>query len=232
MVHCTLCIVTMVSQFYTSAIKRIFKNAILIGMFLSLMITSADRYYCIMYPFEYGVTSKYVVLILLCSWIPSIISVSLSVILGLTNYHCVIICTVLIAVSTLVLLGTNLKLYMVAQRHALVIKKYHVGKYFKSAVELKATFVCFAIVFSFILLWFPYGVHNALTLVNIYNPSTEKGFTLSVIKLSLLNSLVDPLLFVIFNRDIKEELGKILRRNSKRLEEFRLKFNSSYTSSV
>lgn len=209
LVHCFLCIITLVSGFFTSSTKRIFKNGILIQMFLSLMIISIDRFMNIKYPFKYQrLRTKHVSLIIVGSWIPSVTSIVLCVILGITAHHCVVICTILIVLASICLTVTNLNIFRLARHHSEAIAQQrttHASKPKSSETtnQLKVSLICFASVLSFILLWFPYFVHNILALANVYKIVDDKLFTLAVVKFALLNSLMDPLLFIALNKDAR-----------------------------
>ena len=61
------------------------------------------------------------------------------------------------------------------------------------------------------LLWLPYLIHN-LMFINNYQRE-DVIYTQAVEMVALFNSIVDPILFVAFRKDLKEELGRILNTN-------------------
>lgn len=216
LVHCLLSIVTIVSCFRSSATKRIFKNGILFQMFTCLMINSVDRYVNIKYPFKYQLfQTRHVTFIIISSWIPAIISIILSASFRMSPYTCTVVCTTMMVFATCLLLTTNIGIYRIARYHVEGIKQQSVttdsdaSKRIQLRMHLKASFVCFALVISFIILWFPYFVHNVMILSGDFGPIYGNMFSLVVIKLSFLNSLVDPFLFVMFSKDLKRVLARM-----------------------
>lgn len=229
-VHCFLSILTMIAGFYTSSTKRIFKNGILIQMFLCLMINSIDRYINIKYPFKYqSIPTKHVIMVSIISWLVPLTSIVCSACIRMTAYHCTVVCTIMIVVATTFLVITNINIYKIARRHSVaIIKQETVNAKKKPSNSLKhhkASLVCFSIVTSFIVLWFPYFVHNVMIMMNAYVPSDSNSFTLAVVKIAFLNSLFDPILFVVFNKGIK----KVIRTKFSRLSRFK-QFESTFTT--
>ena len=192
----------------------IINNGFLMEMFFSLIITTCDRYIYIRYPFKYErLTTKTVVFIILCSWVISAIVVALSVIFEASQYRCTMVSTSLILISSITLASSNINIYVIARRHANAIRRN--SRTFANAKEetlpriTKSTYACFAIIISFVVLWCPYFVHNMMAILTIYTPSRDKVFTRAVVHIAWFNSLVDPALYICFNKNTK----KVLRRS-------------------
>ena len=79
---------------------------------------------------------------------------------------------------------------------------------------LKSTFVCLCIVLSFSVSWFPFFVFNVVQLSYLKEcPKRIGGEVIVGIEMvAILNSIMDPVLFVIFRKDVKKEIRGIIRR--------------------
>ena len=78
---------------------------------------------------------------------------------------------------------------------------------------LKSRYVCLAIVVSFVLLWAPYLVHNILLLKNgrmKLSTILQGQFEHVAVVIALVNPMVDPLFFIIFRKDVKRELKRLI----------------------
>ena len=228
-VHIILSITGIIHIFYSSnRVEVILNNGFLIEMFFSLMLTTVDRYVAISYPYTYEkLTTKEVLVAITCSWIIPIVFLVLAFTLKATQQHLTIITTVAIAVAAVTLTISNARIYIIAKRHAIAITGT------KGKKVLKSTYVCFAIVFSFVFLWLPYLVHNVMVLANRHEPCGKEGvstFTRGVFQTALVNSLLDPILFVAFRRDMKKALKGTLRIKTKGKTRVELTINTRTVS--
>ena len=198
-----------------SPAQLIFNCGFIIGMFIGLMVITVDRAVAIKYPFVHAdIETKYIVITLLFSWLPTFMFLCLSFLFGVTQYMLTMVSTVLIIISTIVLILCNGFIYSVAKKHDQFLKDNTAQQALanKSRKMLKASYVCFAVVISFVILWFPYLVHNLLVITGLYYQSAEKLFTKVVGHVVLLNSIGDAILFVWLSRDTKKELISLYRK--------------------
>lgn len=73
--------------------------------------------------------------------------------------------------------------------------------------------LCFTIVISFMACWTPHALHDILKITNtapsiIYSDSVLARGTLFV---AFFNGIVDPIIYVLMNRELKEHLEKFYR---------------------
>lgn len=216
--HIFISILGTLTIFYPTRLKVIISNGLLIELYLSMIITSTDRFISIKYPFKYQkVRTKTITIAIGIAWIPSVLFVSIAVALNVNQYFCTVLSTILISSATILLSIFNLNIYIIAKRHKdsiMRLIKVIEGNDKQMAKISKSTYVCFAIVFSFIILWMPYLIHNILVLLKSYRPDSENTFTKTVEHVALYNSLIDPLLFVCFSKDVKRELKKVCKMTS------------------
>lgn len=111
--------------------------------------------------------------------------------------------TIVICASITVLVATNLKVHHIAKQAAQTLTKK------KHSKVLKSTYVCFVLVGSFVVLWFPFLVHNVLTLCGVYVADSNKTTTRVVVQIAFLNSVLDPVLYVFFRKDVKREIANV-----------------------
>ena len=187
----------------------------MIVMFVILMVLTMERIAVIKFPFKYAdVESKHMVIINLFSWLPTIMFVCSSIICEIQEDVLTITTAVLIAVAITLLSLSNAIIYSVAKKHDQFLKTnaaHRQGNGNHSTKVLKASYVCFAIVLSFVICWLPYLTHNLLAIVGVYKPSGDKTFTKVVEHIAFLNSLVDAVLFIWLSREPKKELARAFR---------------------
>ena len=188
----------------------------LMEMFFSLILSTCDRFFAIKFPFKHSsVKRKHVVFLLSLTWILSIVFTISSLTIGVTQYHLAIVSTVLITLATIILSSSNLMVYFIAKRHQVFLKaNARRNRNDDSTYDgkvMKASYACFAIVFSFVISWTPFVVHSIMALTHVYHPGSEKVFTLFVEQFALLNSLFDPVLMIVFSNDCQEVLMKLCR---------------------
>jgi hypothetical protein len=185
----------------------VLNNGFLMEMFFSLIITTCDRYIAIEYPYMYEtLTTKTTVYIIMSSWVIPICFVGFALHFDITQHHCTVVSTIVIAIATIILTLSNMNVYSIAKRSAKRFGKTLKNK--KNTKLLKSTYVCFILVSSFIILWFPYFIHNLLAMIDETKANNNNIFTRIVVQVALLNSILHPVLFVLFRRDIKKELRK------------------------
>ena len=218
LIHMMLGIACIITNLYSLFGDHIINNALLLSMFCSLMVTTVDRFVAIKFPFRHkSLTSGGVILILSCSWVPTIIFVTIATTIGITTDRMKLIHVIMIAVAATVLAASNIMVYIVAKNHDIFIKENSIcrrRKYGPHNRFLKASYVCFAIVFTFIMFWSPYCIHDLLELTETYIPSKGSVFSIAAEQISLLNSLIDPILFSYLSKHVRQEL-KILFRAMK-----------------
>ena len=217
-VHILLCISGIVSKFHMSVGVVIFSNGCLIELFLSLILITSDRCVNIKFPFEYHkINTKKVILMITSSWVITAIFVILYIEVVTNGYYRVVISTILLGFATFTLTLSNITIYIIARRHVNAIRRNTSLESMKNRKRvLKSTYVCFSIILSFVISWLPYFVHNVMTLVKAYIPGGYKLFTKVVVRVAMVNSLIDPFLYLCFNRDVKKELKKIMAKKDER----------------
>jgi len=187
-------------------------DALLLQMFLMLLCMTLERYLSVTWPMKFrNLATKYYVYTIALSWIFIIIllAIALSFTTRILQEHLVILSTALIAVSIITLLFTNINMFVIAQRHFKEIFKTSIAsKKSKFRGNMKSTYTCLVIVVSFIVLWLPQLVHNILALNDNYYVSREKKFTRIVWLVALSDSLVNPFIYAIFNRELRQTIRK------------------------
>ena len=204
---------------HTTTIFFLLNNVILMGMFLILMTTTIDRLIAIKYPFIYdSLTSKHCFIVIVSSWLLPLLFLCIGLISDYGKYNYILLSTILISIATVILTASSIIVYGVVKRHVNMIKLNTVidngSRKKEQSIKLaKSIFVCLLIVVTFVLCWFPYLVHDILTLANIYEPSNDKPFTMIVEVIALCNSGLDPVFYVLLNKNVKREIIKLKRKN-------------------
>lgn len=229
-VHVLLCVSGIIGKFDKAVEVVVFSNGCLIELFLVLILMTVDRYINIKYPFYYeNLPTRKIIFMIVTSWAITVLSVTMYLYFGADGYHRVVISTFLLGIATFTLALSNIRIYIIAQSHVKAIKKYSTDNNNAARrnriTTLKSTYVCFSIIFSFVITWLPLFIHNAMFLLKIYRPAPSKTFTQIVVRLAMVNSLLDPLLYFCFNKDLKHELKLIL---TKRNHQHRLRKKASY----
>ena len=212
-VHIMLSIGTIVEKFYYPECSAAMNGGFFVEMFFSLIICSLDRYIYITYPFKYDSLSlAKIAAIIVTSWIISAMFIVFSILFETTSYQITAVSTVLILSAAFVLVTSNIHIYKIVRRHAMAILGNQIPSsavdIAKESVKVKATYVCLILVTVFVVLWLPLMTHNVLTLLGVYEPTHEKLFTKIVFNVGCFNSIVDPLLYVVFRKDLRESLQK------------------------
>ena len=215
LIHMALSIICIISNYYFWLLNYIITNSLLLAMFCSLMLTTGDRFFAIKFPSRYNlVTSKSVILVLVSSWVPTLIFVTVVRSVGISSNGLKVIHIAIIGFSSVVLAASNVKVYIIARNHDRFVKensmcrKRIIGEKNKL---LKASYVCFAIVFNFIIFWMPYCIHDIMELTHMYESTNQNIFDIIVEQIALLNSLSDPILFIILSTHTRREIKKLFK---------------------
>lgn len=230
--HILLSVLVVTSELYPSTWDEfyhlvVFGNAALIEMFLSLIVYSADRLFAINFPLKHKlVTTIHILATLAFTWVFPVTFAVISTFLHLPQEPMTIIMEIMIGSAAAVLAFSNLLVYVTAAKHDRFVRDMNTIRTPYTGRMLRASYVCLAVVTSFLLCWLPYFIHNILALIKLYRPGSMKAFTIVAEQLALLNSLLDPVLFVLLAQDARlrifelchsrrkngeEEEGKILR---------------------
>ena len=180
----------------------------------------------IKYPFTFkDVETKYVIMACLLSWLPTVLFVSLALCFRMTSHDLMLINTIVIFIVMTVLVLTNIMIYRIVKKHDEFLQKnasqskhnFKKSKKSKNKKDttkkpnkhLKASYACFSIVASFVLLWLPYLICNLMTLMNlplgILFWKIENHFI-------LFNPMADIVLFVWLNGSVKREIVSIRKK--------------------
>lgn len=78
------------------------------------------------------------------------------------------------------------------------------------AKQVRAAHICAGVVISYCILWLPLMVHDFLKVLRMGSSFVYRGSIYSIIALflSLSNSLVDPVIYILLNRELKTEWKK------------------------
>ena len=216
--HVCMATVTIVAQYHLGNIVPFINNGFLFGLFLGMLLTTIDRHVQIRFPLLYqAFQTRHVVMAILSTWAAVLVFDCCVVALAeLQNQvFLILVSTVLLVITYMVLVSSNISVLMVARRHQRDICRLYRGdlntaRNLKNS--LKATKTCVTIVASYVLLWLPFLTHNIMSLCGFYRPDGEKLFSQLVEMLALSNAIVDQILFVAFHKEIKVMAKKYLRR--------------------
>ena len=209
-------------------VTLVLNKAILMAMFICLMMVTIDRLVILKYPFIYqNLKTTHYLTIIIISWVFPVLYFFVGLNINITQSQYLVVSIVLIATAAITLTISNIMVYSIVRRHLHMIRRNTVEVYDNTDKKkqtlkvVKSTYVCFAVVISFVLLWFPFLIHDILTLENIYTPNYGKTFTFVVEVFALCNSGLDPIIYAILNKKVKREvllvIGKygLLKRKEK-----------------
>lgn len=179
---------------------------------LSMSLLTYERFYVIYY--HISPPSKVVektVPIIYSSWALPIVFIALSLYFELPRLQYAILCTVLVVVIGVGLAIANIQIYRTAKNHIrFVAKNGHRRNSVKIGNRLKGSFVCFTIVATYVILWFPFFLRNLLLLTKIYNPAVHGPLLTQVaLYIGATNSLADPLTFVFLSVSVMSEIKRV-----------------------
>lgn len=198
-----------------SPVEIVLSNALLMATFVTLIVLTIERAILIKFPFRHkDIELKHSRLMITCCWIPTGLFLIFGLVFKINQSAMTLISTVLISLALLTLTISNIMIYRAAKKHDNFVKRHTLRR--KNDTEdkgklLKASYVCFAVVFSFLVLWSPFLVHNILAITNSYHPSMEQAFSEIVGHIGMLNSLVDGMLLIWLNRDINKEVMRFVK---------------------
>lgn len=197
-------------------------NGLLIQFFISMTLATIDRLIAIKYPYIYGrICQNQVIKTILLSWLPGLVFTIVAVIVLPSQESMSLLSACLIGVSMSILFTSNVCIYVIAQRHWTAIQVRCCTRTgvrgFEENKRLKSLYVSLSIVVSFFVFWMPYLVHSAVVLTSEQFYVVDEKFTASVEVVAFANSLADPLLFVIFRKDAKKELMRVIRKQLSRI---------------
>lgn len=190
-------------------------NGLLMELFISMFLSTMDRLITIKHPYRYErIKVSQIVVIILNSWLPGMAFIAGSIVTKTSQESMSAISIVLIGLAMIVLITSNLLIHIIAKRHWIVIRQQSLPKSIdrKTPIEkkrLKSTYVCLAIVISFLVFWLPYFIHGILLLTK---RDVGKRVTGCVEVLAVANSVFFPLLFVLFRKDVKKELSRLFKK--------------------
>lgn len=212
-VHIILCMSSMGFRKEMKDIHVAINNGLLMELFLSMFLTILDRLIAIKFPYLYQrLTTRRVLIIIGSSWIPGIVFTATVIMTKPGQIPVTTMSTILIFVAMLILVSSNIMIWFIVKRHKKTVQRECTPAHAKISAEkrkLKSTYVCMSIVTTFLLLWLPFLVHNVLLLTQ---GDVDKAFQRGTETVVLVNTVIDPWLFIIFRRDVKDEIRSLRNR--------------------
>ena len=194
-------------------------TSILAG-FLSLVLVTIDRYVAIKYPFQHQKLTRFVAITVtfLVVWLPTSITIIYLLTLNLDIKFSQILCVAIILIAAMVLISTNIYVYSIARTHIKRIKNINVetnqvrNQRRRKQRTMKPIYICATIVFTFLITWMPTLVVNFLVILNKLTLK-EKIMTFTyTIPMASIDCIINPIIYVVFNRQIRVEIVKIIRK--------------------
>ncbi|XP_066927083.1 G-protein coupled receptor 12-like [Clytia hemisphaerica] len=215
--HLLFGVLLIVGQLVNHRYLQLITFGIVLQMFFAMMLKTLDQFIIIKYPYRYQrIQTRDLMFMMLATWLlTTFIILIIMFVADISNRQLTVILTFTIIISVLTLSACNFSVYVIARRHYVTIR----GQYKKRStgrIPKKPLLTCIAIVATFCLLWLPYLLHNVLFLGNVYVVGRSKLFSELVLFVASLNSIIDPVIFIWFNRDLKSELWSFKERNSTR----------------
>ena len=158
LVHICFNVSVVVSNFLRCSSTEVVINcSFFVSMFFSLMLLSLQRMFSIKFPFAYrNVHTLQVMIVVVLSWLPGTVFLCVLLVQGATETILDITTTALIAVAIVVLTTSNVVVYVSAKNHDRFVKKHtmrqHMINNTGNGKIMKASYVCFALVGTFVVL--------------------------------------------------------------------------------
>lgn len=198
--------------------KNVFVNSILVEILLALLIISVDRFLNVKYAFTYQhVALKNVFVIVILAWLPGVILLSVSITYGISQYvGSIITCSLFIAPFAVLML-LNVTICKTRSKSTYSTRYSMINSCSSSdSVEFNSSYetlvsnslsCCHALVAIFGITWLPYLVQNLMLLIGSNLEEDNDGkLTLLLLTCAHSNSLLNPVLFFGFNKEVSKEL--------------------------
>lgn len=189
-------------------------NCLLMQLFLAMMLATIDRLVAIKLPYKYGnYRTKHVITGIMFSWLPGVAFITSAIVSSPGKKFMSVLNTILLGFAMIVLVSSNVSIYSIARKQWHDIKTRCTQasfKGFKENKQLKSIYVCLSIVTSFFVFWMPYFVHGVLVLVVGYQ-DVDIRLTICIELIAFANSATDPILFVMFRKDARKELKRLMK---------------------
>ena len=209
-------------------------------LFMSLLIVTVDRIVSIKYPFAYlKLTTAKVISIIVVIWLLSISYTTLSYVFKFSESTGEIITLTLMLASFITLSISNWTVYVIVRKQIRQIMSTIVeenlpgnntAKTSKRKLvldkQLRALHICVGMVISYVIFWSPLLIHDIAKFSGYKNDT----FSRTAILIVFCNSLADPIIYCIINRDLKLEILQIVHK--RRRQSFAIKTFVSYSSSL
>ena len=192
------------------------------GSILHLLVIATERYFAIIYPFQYVtyVTNRTIAVTIFFTWmIPHIVWMSLlfaNLYMGPFKWLIVVGSTSYLVIGIIIVL-MYIKILHVVHKHASQIRSLSQEsdekKNFKS--EMKATKTLAVIVFSYSIFWAPICIKEIIEVTNLVDINTVLSFwyitvSSTLVMWGVLNSGVNCLIYSWFNKDFRKAYRDIL----------------------
>lgn len=201
-------------------VYAIISQGLVIELFISMMALTIERLLAVKYPLaNTNMKGRYVFFALGGSWLLPVIFVTLALYYQMTRLQYIVLGTVLLPITGVTLGCANIAIYCLIKKHEAFVRNngHQRSDSTKRRSLLKPSFICFALVVSFILLWLPYLIRQLLLLLRVYDPMIHgNGFSDIAVFIGHSNSLIDPLTFIYLSSPLKRLVKLIFTKKSAR----------------
>ena len=189
------------------------KDGLIIVMVLAVLMNTRDCYQGIKNPIKHEtMTTKDVITIIAVSiWTPPLLFVCLAMFSEMSWYLWTSISGVVLIVGVFALSISNVCVYFIARNdtEGTKINRSPIASNIKKENKLKSAYLSFSICFSLVMLLLPNLIYTFLLLR--HNTSRDEHVSRVTYQLIFLNSLLHPVLFICFSRDVRLVTKKIRR---------------------
>lgn len=198
-------------------VYAIISQGLLVELLLSMVSLTYERLLAVKYPLSHGnLNGKYVFGAICCSWLLPTIFVSLALYYRMTRWQYIIFGTVLLPVAGLTLSVANIAIYLLIKQHDAFVKNnaHKRSKHTSNRSILKPSYICFALVITFVLLWMPYFIRQLFLLFKVTSSEHTVRFYDIAVVIAHSNSLVDPLIFIYLSSPVKKKVKALFTRKN------------------
>ena len=194
---------------------QIIGMAALVLILLNLVALTVERFIAIKFPFQYRKSFKrrHIYYAIALIWtIPTIWAAIAAIMQKKSTVHSFCVYTMLVTVpcSTIVLLVSNVHIFVEAHKQIKAVSHTRVQTTPKTISnkrlkqEMKAVYICFGLTLLFIVSWLPSMIAHTI----LYFTKRELINIKIVTIIWQFSPVLDPILYVVVNRDLRDTLKK------------------------